>query len=813
MAASAKNVGAWAASNATTQVVTLPAHAAGDMLFVVAACKPYTAAPTITNPATGWTRLYTYADGTVANGNGTGSVRQVLFYREAASAAETNPTVSWGTTSAPGIAVAGVLQKDAGDTWNTPLATNGNTNAATGISVSLADPGIAAGGIGLVVHTTRDNSALTVPNWTQTSATLGTLTEWPATAISSATSNDMAGDMAYRTVTTPGTGNITATGTQGAAETGVTSIVFFGVTAAAVGYYSDEVLADVPTHYYTSDDASGNLTDSSGNGHTATAAGTPGYGQTGPMTNALAVDVTSGDFSAPDHADNDLGDGPYTLELWFKRTAATSAGYLLGKTDSSFATPGYAIELREGATDTVRLQNGATSTHVNNTAQLFNDTAWHHAAFVRAAATTAVLYIDKVAVAISSSAMTFSDNALALVIGALYSGLGNFDGLMSRVAIYKSALSAARIAAHYDAAVTNGEAAAGTTVTPGTASLSLTAFAPTVTATANQTVTPGVASLTLTAQTPTVTASDHKAVTPGVASLSLTPLAPTGPASDNPVATPATAALALAAFAPTVAVSDNVTVTPGVAPLALSGLAPVVAASDHQVVTPDTAALALAPLAPSVILGTFATPDPAALGLTAFAPAVTASDHKVVTPDPATLALTAFAPVVTGGAGLTVTPDPAALALTAFAPDVAATYHVTVTPAPATLGLTAFAPEALASDHKTVTPLTASLTLGLFAPTVLTPVIATPGVLALILTAFAPGVLVLDHRLVTPGTASLSLTAFAPSVIATDNVGGGLIELVSTPACSCDVRAMAATPTVASRRTMASTRAMRGRGS
>ncbi len=230
MAASAKSVGAWAASNTTIQAITLPAHAAGDMLVVVAACKPYTADPTLIGVITGWTRLYSYADGTVDNGNGTGSVRQVLFYKVAASSSETNPTISWGTTSAPGIAVPCVLQKGAGDTWDTPLYANGNTNEATSISVSLSDPGIAAGGIGLVIHTTRDNSALTVPNWTQSGATLGTLTEWPATAISATTSNDMAGDMAYRTVTAAGSGNITATGTQAAAETGVTSLVFFGVT-------------------------------------------------------------------------------------------------------------------------------------------------------------------------------------------------------------------------------------------------------------------------------------------------------------------------------------------------------------------------------------------------------------------------------------------------------------------------------------------------------------------------------------------------------------------------------------------------------
>jgi hypothetical protein len=38
MAIGAGAAGAWAAVNATTQTVTLPAHAAGDLLLLVAAC-------------------------------------------------------------------------------------------------------------------------------------------------------------------------------------------------------------------------------------------------------------------------------------------------------------------------------------------------------------------------------------------------------------------------------------------------------------------------------------------------------------------------------------------------------------------------------------------------------------------------------------------------------------------------------------------------------------------------------------------------------------------------------------------------------
>ena len=210
----------------------------------------------------------------------------------------------------------------------------------------------------------------------------------------------------------------------------------------------------------------------------------------------------------------------------------------------------------------------------------------------------------------------------------------------------------------------------------------------------NVTVTPATASLVLTTFAPTATASDHKTVVPGVTSLALTTFAPSAVIGN--IVVPTTASLSLATFAPSVSVSDNQTVTPGVASLALTTFAPTVSLSDNKLVTPDVAALVLS----------------------AFAPTVTASDHKIVTPDVASLVLTTFAPTVTGGAGLTVIPSTASLVMTAFAPDVVVTDHKLVTPGVASLSLAAFAPTVTASDHKTVTPGSLALVLTTFAPIV-----------------------------------------------------------------------------------------------
>ncbi len=164
------------------------------------------------------------------------------------------------------------------------------------------------------------------------------------------------------------------------------------------------------------------------------------------------------------------------------------------------------------------------------------------------------------------------------------------------------------------------------TATPGVAALSLTTFAPVVTATNNQLVTPGKLSLTLTAFAPTVTATDHKLVTPGTAALTTTGFAPT--VSTPRLVTPGPVALTLTTFAPTVTASSgsNQTVTPGTASLSLTAFAPTVTASDNKLVTPGVRALSLA----------------------AFAPTVTTTNAVLVTPGPLGLSLTTYAPTVTG---------------------------------------------------------------------------------------------------------------------------------------------------------------------
>jgi hypothetical protein len=221
--------------------VTLPAHKTGDGLLIVAAAK--SDAITSVDPTIGgdWLRFSSFADGTANSGTGTGSVRQALFWKVATSDREPNPTVTWGASATPGICLPLAFSKAANDEWVTPVAVTIQTNAATSISVTMgSNPGITAGDWGLVIHTTRDDSALTVPSWSATGTTLAAVVEYPATAIATGDGGDMAGDCGYRSVTS-GTASAApvCTGTQAAAETGVTAFVRLRVSAQSPGTVTD----------------------------------------------------------------------------------------------------------------------------------------------------------------------------------------------------------------------------------------------------------------------------------------------------------------------------------------------------------------------------------------------------------------------------------------------------------------------------------------------------------------------------------------------------------------------------------------------
>lgn len=220
--------------------------------------------------------------------------------------------------------------------------------------------------------------------------------------------------------------------------------------------YSSTVLADSPVAYWRLGEASGTTAaDSSGNGRTGTylpnsgGAWTGGsQGVAGPLVGdadtAVRCTASSGYVSVANNAA--LRPAAFSLELWLK----TTAGGIVMNYANGPAYAGYGV----------RVYLGLPGFYVGAGAWLdgpaaVNNGQWHHVVGTYAAGTS-TLYVDGAQVATGSRTASLTD-AVALLIGR--DSAGNVEACSyDEVAVYGTALSAARVLAHYNAGTT---AAAG----------------------------------------------------------------------------------------------------------------------------------------------------------------------------------------------------------------------------------------------------------------------------------------------------------------------------------------------------------------
>lgn len=174
--------GAWAAGT-TANAAALPATPqAGDLHVKFCHAKPYNA--TLVDLA-GWTPITgsNGTNGTVANGTDVGSIIWKAWYRYWQSGDTATPsfTVTTGNTN---LGVIIRFRPTAGATIDVPAACKGfDVTSGTGYSATMdADPGITVNDA--IVNFTGlpgNNATFASPTITATGATLGTVTEDPAT--------------------------------------------------------------------------------------------------------------------------------------------------------------------------------------------------------------------------------------------------------------------------------------------------------------------------------------------------------------------------------------------------------------------------------------------------------------------------------------------------------------------------------------------------------------------------------------------------------------------------------------------------------
>jgi Concanavalin A-like lectin/glucanases superfamily len=242
--------------------------------------------------------------------------------------------------------------------------------------------------------------------------------------------------------------------------------------------YSAEVLADSPALYWRLGEVSGSTAaDASGNGRTGTYGAGVTLGQGGALTNsgdtdtaALFNDSSSGLINSTFNPFAAAVDR--TFECWAKRTDNTSADMMWGGPNSAGGRPTFQFSAGSDTISFTANDGGAATTW----ASAASAGAWHHIVLVyRQTADRADLYVDGALVASNVYTNDFAGGATNgnFTVGQNGSGGNNgFKGLMDEVAVYLTALPAARILAHYNAgnpppvvhsdSVSGGPTAAGT---------------------------------------------------------------------------------------------------------------------------------------------------------------------------------------------------------------------------------------------------------------------------------------------------------------------------------------------------------------
>ena len=794
------SAGAWVAANATTQTVTLPTHATGDMLLVRVGMKHATLPGSITCATAGWAKIGQFNNGTTASGNGTGDVCVAVFWKIATSAAETNPVITYHASVAatPSCASPIVFQKGGDEAWiEPPIGDGGAIAAATSISATIQTHLAAQSGDMIVAFlVTNDNTTLTVPTFTQSGLTLATVTEAPATALSDATSNDISADACYRLVTA-GTSSAAAvvTGTNSVADVGAAWTTRLRVVTEPAGttIYPTDTASAVSGEPTLVSAFTGSDENPLSEGGTWAKVNTNITAQFQRLSNQVAPTTTG------THADyyNAANYGPdveayvtvattgstykVLARIQGEGGASTWDAYAFGWIASQFGLSRY----DNNSETSLSLAAGSVSAGDKIAIVCRGPTiqGWHYTGgtWTLKISATDSTYASAGKVGLQAQGST------ALRLDDLYAGTSttlfstDVEAWTSRgsgVLVWRTLTVAGPTAPIQVKDDTSPPAGGGTVVDWFTRPL--TAFtlggavrcnirmlqgggahtaphveiarvdgdgtSPTVwgAVTWNGAETPAVE----TARSFLVTGSDL-AITNGQRLRIRIAVDDSAAASmlsgaDNSLYFNGTSGGASGdtylTFTQTLTeFSAGTTVTPTTVALVVTKYAPTVTTPNPQLVTPTTKALVSATFAPQARTPILATPAAVSLTVTKYAPTVTTSNNQRVTPTTATLTATKYAPTVTTPER--VTPTTKALALATFAPTVT-----------------------VAAGAISVTVPAGTLTLATFAPTIRLAIRVTPNAVSLITSPQVPTVTASDHQRVTPTTKALALATFAPTV-------------------------------------------------
>jgi hypothetical protein len=213
--------------------------------------------------------------------------------------------------------------------------------------------------------------------------------------------------------------------------------------------YPDLVIDDGAEFYLRMGEASGNLNDSSGNGRTFTANGTPTYQQPSLLANAtdngaILFNGTNAYFSIADAAWMDVTTA-VSWEAWINTTATTDQA-IIARSDGNTTNSAFVFYLENGVLALALVASGAFAFYIS--AANVNDGLPHHVCATFDGANIK-LYVDSVRVLKTARTAAVNNGNLAIRIGANNVTGDLFNGMIDEAAFYGRALSATEVRDHY----------------------------------------------------------------------------------------------------------------------------------------------------------------------------------------------------------------------------------------------------------------------------------------------------------------------------------------------------------------------------
>jgi hypothetical protein len=168
----------------------------------------------------------------------------------------------------------------------------------------------------------------------------------------------------------------------------------------------------------------------------------------GDSNRAARLDGTNDYVTIPDANSLDIGDGPFTLEAWVKRSTVNTAGISIFQKGASAAQFGFYLDRTFLAKDNIGTVTSSTTT-VSDT------TNWHHLVVTKSG-TASKLYIDGIDRTGTVTDLTMANTAAALILGSKNGTSEFLAATIDEFAVYNAVLPAATVLDHNKAGTGTG---------------------------------------------------------------------------------------------------------------------------------------------------------------------------------------------------------------------------------------------------------------------------------------------------------------------------------------------------------------------